>query len=144
AEVRTNETVRAIEPVSAGVRVATDRGVIEAAQAVVAAGPWLKALLPGFPVPVRVTRQVVGWFQPDNAALFARDRCPVFLIETAAGMFYGFPAGERPGGKFAKHHHADEAVDPAVRARPMNDADEAMLRAALAAHVPAANGPLVD
>jgi sarcosine oxidase len=144
AEVRTNETVRAIEPTSTGVRVITDRGVTEAGQAVVAAGPWLKRLLPGLPMPIRVTRQVLAWFQPDETALFWRDRCPVYLIEMDAGIFYGFPAGPKPGVKFAKHHHADEAVDPAVPARPMDGADEAMLRTALAAHVPSANGRLID
>jgi sarcosine oxidase len=80
AEVRTNETVRAIEPTSTGVRVIADRGVIEAGQAVVAAGPWLKRLLPDFPVPIRVTRQLLAWFQPDDGALFWRDCCPVFMI----------------------------------------------------------------
>jgi sarcosine oxidase len=143
AEVRANETVRTIEPTSAGVRLVTDRATITAAQAVVAAGPWIKRLLPGLAVPIRVTRQVVGWFAPSDAALLARERCPVFMIETEAGMFYGFPAGPRPGIKFAKHHHADEAIDPSAAARPMDQADEAVLRAALAAHVPTADGPLL-
>ena len=44
----------------------------------------------------------------------------------------------------AKHHHEDEAADPAARARPMTGPDEALLRAALAAHLPAANGKLLD
>jgi sarcosine oxidase len=144
AEVRTHETVRAIEPASAGVRIVTDRGTITAGQAVVAAGGWIKQLLPDLPVPIRVTRQVVGWFAPSDPALFARERCPVFMIENPDGMFYGFPAGPRPGIKFAKHHHADEAVDPSAAARPMDGADEAVLRSALAAHVPAANGTLLD
>jgi sarcosine oxidase len=144
AEVRTHETVRAIEPASAGVRIVTDRGTITAGQAVVAAGGWIKQLLPDLPVPIRVTRQVVGWFAPSDPALFARERCPVFMIENPDGMFYGFPAGPRPGIKFAKHHHADEAVDPSAAARPMDGADEAVLRSALAAHVPAANGALLD
>src|ERR1700730_6482693 len=64
AEMRTNETVRAIEPKAGGVRIVTDTGLIEAGQAIVAAGPWLKKLLPDFPVPLRVTRQVLGWFEP--------------------------------------------------------------------------------
>lgn len=143
AEVRTNETVRAIEPASGGVRVVTDRGTIAAGQAVVAAGPWIKQLLPDLSVPIRVTRQAVGWFAPSDSALFARERCPVFMIESPDGIFYGFPAGPRPGIKFARHH-SDEAVDPAAAARPMDGADEAVLRTALAAHVPAANGALLD
>ena len=144
AEVRTNETVRAIEPTAAGVRVITERGTIDAGQGVVAAGPWVKQLLPDLSVPLRVTRQVVGWFEPAEAALLARERCPVYLIENDAGVFYGFPAGPKPGVKFAKHHHGDETVDPAGPARPVDDADVALLRAALAAHVPAANGRLVE
>jgi sarcosine oxidase len=144
ADVRTRETVRAVEPRSNGVRIITDHGVIEAAQAIVAAGPWLRKLLPDLPVPVRVTRQVVGWFEPADPAVFARDRCPVFMIETAAGIFYGFPAGESPGVKFAKHHHEDETADPDSPARPMTTADQARLRTALAAHLPGANGRLLD
>jgi sarcosine oxidase len=143
AEVRTNETVRAIEPTSAGVRVVTDRGTIAAGQAVIAAGPWIKQLLPDLAVPIRVTRQAVGWFAPSDAALFARERCPVFMIENPDGIFYGFPAGRRPGIKFARHH-SDEVVDPSAAARPMDSADEAALRPALAAHVPTANGALLN
>jgi sarcosine oxidase len=144
AEVRTNEAVRTIEPTTSGVRVVTDRETIAARHAVVAAGSWVKELLPNLPVPIRVTRQVVGWFEPADAPMFARERCPVFLIESGAGMFYGFPAGPKPGIKFAKHHHDDEVMDPSAGRRPMNDADENTLRAALAVHVPTANGRLLD
>jgi len=143
AQLRSNERVHAIEPTLAGVRVVTDRAVIEARHAVVAAGPWLPQLLPGFPVPLRVTRQVVGWFAPSDPAIFAPDRCPIFMIENTGGVFYGFPRGSKPGIKFAKHHHADEAVDPATPVRPMDAGDEALLRAALAAHLPSANGELL-
>jgi sarcosine oxidase len=144
AEVRTNEKVLAIEPAASGVRLVTDRATITAGQAVVAAGAWIKQLLPGLAAPIRVTRQVVGWFAPTDPALFARERCPVFMIENRNGIFYGFPAGPRPGIKFAKHHHADEAVDPSAATRPMDGTDEAVLRTALAAHVPSANGALLD
>jgi sarcosine oxidase len=143
ADVRANEPVRAIEPTSTGVRIVTEHGAVDAGQAIIAAGAWLPRLLPGFPVPLRPTRQVIGWFEPSDPALFARDRCPIFMIENAVGMFYGFPAGEKPGIKFAKHHHIDEAVDPATPARPMDGGDEALLREALVAHVPSLDGKLV-
>jgi sarcosine oxidase len=143
AQVHTTERVRAIEPAPAGVRIVTDQAIVEARQAVVAAGPWLPQLLPGFPVPLRATRQVLGWFAPSDPDVFARDRCPIFMIERAGGIFYGFPRGPKPGIKFAKHHHADEAVDPATPVRPMDAADEALLREGLTAHVPSANGRLL-
>ena len=142
AETRIGERVHAVEPRAGRVRIVTDRDVIEAAQAIVAAGPWLTKLLPD--MPVRATRQVVGWFEPADAATFARDRCPVFMIEAAAGIFYGFPGGERPGVKFARHPHGDEAVDPDSPTRPVAADDETALRTVLAAHVPGADGRLLD
>jgi sarcosine oxidase len=144
AEVRAHETVRAIAPDAQGVRIVTDRGTIAAGQAIVAAGPWLKTLLSDLAVPLRVTRQMVGWFAPADPAPFGRERCPVFMIDTAQGMFYGFPTGPKPGIKFAKHHHAEETVDPCMPVRPATADDEALLRGALAAHVPSANGRLLD
>jgi sarcosine oxidase len=143
AELRTRETVRAIEPHSAGVRVVTTRGVINAGCAVVSVGPWAKALLPGLTVPIRVTRQVLGWFAPRDPALFSKDRFPVFLLENSHGMFYGFPDDGMGTVKVAKHHHADETVDPDRCDRVVSATDEAMIRSCLAAHLPAANGPLV-
>ena len=143
AELRTGETVRAIEPRGEGVRVVTTRGAIDAGCAVVAAGAWVKALLPELPVPIRVTRQVLAWFAPRDPALFSKDRFPVFLLENADGMFYGFPDDGTGSVKVAKHHHADETVDPDRCDRAVSAADEAMIRSCLAAHLPAANGPLV-
>ncbi len=143
AEVRTGETVRAIEPRSDGVRVVTTRGTIDAGCAVAAAGPWVKTLLPHLPVAIRVTRQVLAWFAPRDPALFSPARFPVFLLENADGMFYGFPDDGTGSVKVAKHHHADETVDPERCDRVVSAADEAMIRSCLAAHLPAADGPRV-
>jgi sarcosine oxidase len=142
AQVRANETVRAVEPTATGVRIVTDGGAIEAGQAIVAAGPWLKQVLPDLPAPIRVTRQVVCWFKPADAALFSPERFPVFIIDTPDGHFYGFPADAQGRVKFAMHH-LDELADPTAGARPVVAADEVPLRKALAAYLPAANGPLL-
>jgi sarcosine oxidase len=144
AQVRTGERMCAVKPTAGGVVITTDRGAVEAGQAIVTAGPWLAQLLPEFPVPIHATRQVLGWFAASDPTLFARDHCPVFMIENAAGIFYGFPAGPKPGIKFAKHHHAGEEADPDQPIHPPAARDEALLRPALAAHVPAANGRLLD
>ena len=90
-----------------------------------------------------MTRQVLAWFAPRDPALFSKDRFPVFLLENADGMFYGFPDDGTGSVKVAKHHHADETVDPDRCDRAVSAADEAMIRSCLAAHLPAANGPLV-
>jgi sarcosine oxidase len=139
AELRVGEEVVAVEPHGTGVRVVTRNGEIEAGRAIVAAGPWVKSLLPGLAAPIRVTRQVLAWFEPHDRALFAPGQFPVFLLQNADGIFYGFP-DVGAGVKVAKHHHADEAVDPDACDRDISPADEAMIRAVLAAHLPAANG----
>ncbi len=140
AEPRTGETVRAIKPSANGVRIDTDRGAIEAGTVIVAAGPWATKLLPDLPVKLRVTRQVQAWFEPKDIAPFAAGRFPVFLLESRHGVHYGFPPHGGSAVKAAKHHHADQAVDPDTVDRTVSAADEALIRAALADHIPAANG----
>jgi sarcosine oxidase len=146
AEMWTETRVLALEPRRGGVRVETERGPIDAGCGIVAAGPWLKALLPELAAPIRVTRQVLGWFEPidmTQAGLFVPGRFPVFLLQNAAGVFYGFPADGDTGVKVAKHHHFDESVEPERYNREVSRADEAAIRAALEAHLPGADGRLV-
>jgi sarcosine oxidase len=142
AELIWNEPVLAVEPHRDGVRVTTRHGDIRARCAIVAAGPWLKSLLPQLPVPLRVTRQVLAWFEPADRPRFAAERFPVFLLENADGIFYGFPA-DAAGLKVAKHHHLDEAVDPDHYDRAVSATDEAVIRVALKAHLPDADGRLL-
>jgi len=144
AELRMEERVLAVEPHRDGVLVKTQHGGIIAECAIVAAGPWLKSLLPQFPVPIRVTRQVLGWFEPaDRArAQFEVGRFPVFLLQNRDGIFYGFP-DETDGVKVAKHHHAGATVDPDHYDRAVSTADEGVIRTALKAHVPDADGRLL-
>jgi sarcosine oxidase len=143
AELRSGETIRTIEPSRGGVRVTTDRGVIEAGAAIVAAGPWIEALLPDLPAPIRVTRQVMAWFAPIDPAPVAPGRLPVFLLESRHGMHYGFPSVGDGGVKVAKHHHDDETVAAENYDRTVSQADETLIRAAVAEHMPAANGRLL-
>jgi sarcosine oxidase len=144
AQVREHVTVRAIEPRASGVRILINGDAIEAATAVVAAGPWIKSLLPDLPVGLRVTRQVMSWFAPVDPARVAPGLFPVFLIESNHGMHYGFPPVCESGVKVAKHHHRDEAVEPDDYNRAISAEDESLIRAVLADHIPAANGPLLE
>jgi sarcosine oxidase len=126
------------------VRIVTERDTIEAAATIVSAGAWSKSLLPYLSAPLQATRQVMGWFVPTEPAPFASDRCPVFLIESAHGIHYGIPPFGGRGVKVAKHHHRNEAVDPDSYDRRVSPEDEALIRAALADHMPAANGSLIE
>jgi sarcosine oxidase len=143
AEIRFSEPVRAIEPLEQKVRVVTDSTTIDAGSVVAAAGPWTSSLLPDLALPLRVTREVMGWFAPEVPADFTPERFPVFLLESGHGTHYGFPSFAT-GFKVAKHHHRNEAVDPETYDRRVSAEDEALIRAAVADHMPGANGPLVD
>jgi len=144
AELRMDVQVLGVEPRRDGVRVLTQHGDVHAGSAIVTAGPWLKSLVPQLAVPIRVTRQVLGWFEPAEQArgLFAAERFPVFLLQNADGVYYGFPA-DHDGVKVAKHHHFDEAVNPDRYDRTVSAADEAAIRVALKAHLPDADGRLL-
>ena len=128
-------------------RIVTDRRSIEAETAIVAAGPWTGSLLRELAGLLRATREVVGWFEPTQAGLFASGRFPVFIVESRHGMHYGIPphadTGLGAGIKIAKHRHRNETVDPDQYDRTVSADDEALIRAAAADHVPAANGRLV-
>jgi sarcosine oxidase len=146
AEIRSGEAVRAIEPRAGLVRIISERGVVEAGAAIVAAGAWMPLLLPELAPTLRATREVVGWFEVADADLFSAGRCPVFIIESRHGMHYGIPprggAGIGAAIKVAKHHHRGETVDPDACDRTVSAQDEALIRAAVADHLPAANGSL--
>lgn len=143
ADIRCNQRVLAIEPRGSGVRVTTDADSIQARIVIVAAGPWLKALLPELPVDLQVTRQAVLWVEPENRTLFRPGNFPVFMIETAQGIHYGFPLHGADGLKIAKHHHVDETVDPETYTRQVSDDDETIVRGVISRYLPVANARLL-
>jgi len=142
ADVWAETEVRAVVPAGNGVRIATSRGEVEARSIIVAAGPWMSRLVPH--LPLHVTRQVMTWFTPREPALFELGRFPVFLMRTPHGNHYGFPSTDGATVKIAKHHHLDETVDPDSVDRTVSAKDEAAIRAAVTAHIPAADGPLAQ
>jgi sarcosine oxidase len=141
AQIRTGEKVLAIEPAGDFVRVTTQSGTIEAGRTIVAAGAWASTLLPKDALPLHVTRQVLIWLEPQTPAAFTPDRFPVFMIESTDGIHYGFPMHDG-AMKIARHHHERETVDPETYDRSVSQRDEAMIRSAIGAYIPAANGRL--
>ncbi|MBX3276477.1 MAG: N-methyl-L-tryptophan oxidase [Acidobacteria bacterium] len=110
AECVFNDTVTAWEPDSDGVCVKTAKSEYRAGRLIVAAGAWTGNVIQN--LPLRVERQVVCWFSPDDPAdRFAPSRLPAWVWEHDPGHFiYGFPDfGE--GAKFARHHDG-KFVDP--------------------------------
>jgi sarcosine oxidase len=143
AVVRARERVLEWEAGENGVRVRTDRGVVEADRLVLTAGAWSQdvARLPdGL---VRGVRQALAWFQPTRPELFAPDRLPVFNLALDGEHFYGFPAYGIPGFKLGRYDHFGEGGDPDTIPREPTPADEAPLRAFAERYFPEGAGSTI-
>ena len=141
AEIRAREHVLGWEPHGLGVRVTTDRGQYEAGRLVITAGAWIAGLVPALAGAAVPERQVLGWFQPDDPAMFQPGRFPVFNGLFEEGRYYGLPIWGMPGLKLGRYHHREEIVEPDTMQRACDAADEEVLRAALQRYFPHANGP---
>lgn len=142
AEIHAEEPVREWRAVNDGVEVRTDRGTYSAARLVVTAGPWATTLLRDIGVPLAVMRQVLLWFRPADAALFRRDRFPIFLVDDASGAYYGLPMVDGRGVKLARHYGAEELPTPDLVDREAYPADGEAVRPFVQRYLPAADGPL--
>jgi sarcosine oxidase len=142
AEVRTGTRVLAIEPLGSGVRVRTETGEIEAGSVIVAAGAWIGDFAPELKPHLKLTRQVLGWFEPLQPAYYAPDRCPVFILESEDDACYGFPDFAGTGVKTASHRKGAYLPSADDLSQDGGAADEAQIRRMLALAMPEANGPL--
>ena len=127
AEIREGERVLEWNAFAGGVRVRTERGAYEAGALVVAAGAWAGRLLPDLAGVAVPERQAVAWFEPEDAALFAPERFPVFIVTLDGEEYYGFPEFGAPGFKVGKFHHDGESADPDALDRSWRAQDEETL-----------------
>jgi sarcosine oxidase len=98
-----------------------------------------------------VTRQILGWVQPNRPELFAFGEMPVWAIDHPDGtQHYGFPMldGEafgsaRPGFKIAHHWHGPDTSADTINRLPTPE-DENDFRPTLRTMIPDADGPLLS
>jgi sarcosine oxidase len=141
AVVRARERVLEWEAREAGVRVRTDRGVVEAERLVLTAGAWSQEVARLPEGMVRGVRQALAWLQPTRPELFAPERFPVFNLVLDGEHFYGFPAFGIPGFKLGRYDHFGPGGDPDSIAREPTLDDEAPLRAFASRYFPDGAGP---
>ena len=122
ARVRRKLRVDRIDVTGDGVTVVAGDLECRARHAVISAGTWLGNLMPELRLPLRVTRQVLGWFPIERPEQFAPERFPVFLrdigdhshpddVVATDSTFYGFPSLDRRTIKIAIHREGP-AADP--------------------------------
>lgn len=142
AELHAETPVISWKSADNSVEVTTATGTHTAAKLVVTAGAWATRLLADIGVSLTVMRQVLQWFDPGPALPdFARDRFPIFLLDTAEGSFYGLPAIDRRGVKVARHYGAPELPSPDGVDWQPTPADTEPVAAFLAKHLPTAGRP---
>ncbi len=132
-----------------GVEVTTERGHYKAKKLIFTAGAWTDKLLQDLNVPLKVTRQILGWVKPKNWADFTLDKFVCWGISDAkVGFYYGMPIlnNEDTSGpiglKLGSHLHGD-SVNPDNVDRRIYEADEATFRECLEKYMPSANGDVL-
>jgi sarcosine oxidase len=129
-----------------GFEVETEGGkVIGGDHLVIAAGAWTSDVVPDLALPLSIERIPVLWFEPlVPVEEVGFGRLPVWILETETdGSFYGFPYDPGVGLKVARHH-SEVFVSVDDVDRTLTAADEARVRAFAKAHMPGADGALMD
>lgn len=101
AEIRTGERVLQFEPGNDGVAIHTDKQTLCAKKLIISAGPWLPELIgERYAALFRILRQVLFWFDVQDAGPYLPQNCPVFIweLQGPAQAIYGFPAINGPAG----------------------------------------------
>ncbi len=123
-------------------RAVDDLGAIRADLTIVCAGAWAARLVPELAGSVRAIGQPVFHVRPQDPALFAAERFPVFGADIARTGYYGFPVTADGIVKIANHGTGVPIDSDAERV--VSVAHEADLRSFLAATLPAlATAPIV-
>jgi len=143
ASVRTGVTVTAWDA-DDDVRILTDAGELRARTLILAAGPWLPALVPELELPLEVERQLFHWFEPaSHPEWYDAAHSPISLIEYARDRFFAtFP--DVGHGVKAGVHHEGEVIDIDAPRAPASEAEGAEMQALLARYLPQAAGRILD
>ena len=140
ATLRFDEPVLNWEPDGQGVRVSTAANRYRAPRLLLSAGAWIGSLLPDLPLPLRVERQVMCWFESCESDSSRRPQYPIFIWEYAPRrFFYGFP--DLGDGVKAAIHHEGESTRPELLRREPQPEDIEPVKALLARYLAKAAGP---
>ena len=137
-ELRPNYSVQSLDmdgeyPVIVG----PNQERIEAERVIVAAGGWVKKLLPREASSIEVTRQNVFYLRPENLDAYRPGRWPVIIYKGDDDMdlFYSLPAMSDQGVKLARH--GGPVCDPEKMDRDVTEKDWEPVRDYIRKYLPA-------
>lgn len=147
ATLKAREKVTAWQEKTDGqIAVTTEKATYYAQKIIFTAGAWSEQLMHDLQLPLKVTRQILGWVQPQNWPSFVHGKMPCWAIsDKEKGLYYGMPilqdedAGGPLGFKLGCHKHGD-IVQPDTVDRNIYEADENTFRDGLQQYMPDANG----
>jgi sarcosine oxidase len=123
---------------------AADGSVVGGDHLVLAAGPWIKELVPDLRLPLRVERECPCWFTPTvDPASVGADRLPIWVIVEDGTAYYGIRHDPEIGMKVSIHHWGTFG-DPDKIDRVVGDSEVERIRAWMRIRMPEANGPLAN
>lgn len=144
ATVRTGVTVTAWDADDSGVRLETDAGELRGRTLILAAGPWLPALVPELDLPLEIERQLFHWFEPaSHPEWYDAAHSPISLIEYADDRFFAtFP--DVGHGVKAAIHHEGAVIDIDAPREGATAAEGREMTELLAQYLPQAAGKILD
>ena len=110
--VREHTPVEAVEDGEGFAKVRTAGGPATFDRVIVAAGPWMKRLLPEAARPITPSKQTMVLIEPPDASLFAHGRMPVWTYAVEESGWYGFPLLREGFVKFALGDLMNLEVNP--------------------------------
>jgi len=145
ATVLPNTPVEDFEITEDSVTIHTANGSYTADKLIVSMGAWNSKLLSklNINIPLQPYRQVVGFFECDEAQYSNNVDFPAFMVEVSNGIYYGFPSFGGCGLKIG-YHSFGQKIDPDTINREFGayPEDEENLRLFLDKYMPGANGKL--
>jgi glycine/D-amino acid oxidase-like deaminating enzyme len=123
--LREHAPVLAVTEAPGAAHLVTAAGTLEFDRVVVAAGVWLGRLVPALDPDLKITRQNLAFFVPDDPARHRPGPLPVWAIDAPGDAWYGHPladgrvkVADNPLGEPADpDSHREASADFAERAR---------------------------
>jgi monomeric sarcosine oxidase len=135
-QIRVNERMLRWHADKHGVEIQTQRETLQADKLILCAGPWASQALSSYPIPLKVLRKHLYWYECQSACYSQDQGFPCFFYETPSGYYYGFPDHSRQGLKVARHSGGQIVSDPPIGQHTPDPQDRRLVEEFLASYLP--------